>query len=94
MDYDEDKYISGDVLMDLISGRYTADRDKDEGGVSPLLALLVIAVGIFNIAKPDVAWYLEYGWRYKDAEPFDLALTANRFGGGFTVFLGAILFLA
>ena len=57
-------------------------------------ALLIIAVGIFNMVKPESAWYMEYGWRYKDAEPSDLALTVNRFAGGFAIFIGLIFLIS
>ena len=56
-----------------------------------LLILLLLAVGIFNTASPHTAWYLEYGWRYKDAEPSDMALTFSRLGGILAIIAAVIL---
>ena len=75
--YDDVTYADGFDLIDVLDdGR---PRQKDPKPVG--LALLLLAVGIFNVAAPRTAWYLEYGWRYKDAEPSDLALAANCIGG-------------
>ena len=63
-----------------------------ESSGNPLLGLLAIAVGIFNLAVPRTAWYLSYGWRFKDAEPSDAALALGRLGGGIAVFAGLLLF--
>lgn len=60
----------------------------------PLLAALLLAVGIFNTAAPQTAWWLEYGWRFKDAEPSDLALGANRILGVVLIFIGGVCLLA
>ena len=58
-----------------------------------MLVILLILVGIFNIALPDVAWYLQYGWRYKDAEPSDAALVFNRIGGVAAIIMAVIMML-
>ncbi|MBE6962450.1 MAG: hypothetical protein E7445_08365 [Ruminococcaceae bacterium] len=46
-----------------------------------LLILVLLAVGIFNTVSPHTAWYLENGWRFKNAEPSDLALGMTRLAG-------------
>ena len=51
-------------------------------------------MGIFNAAAPRAAWYLSYGWRYKDAEPSDAALVVARLGGAAAITAGVILLLA
>lgn len=76
-DYDENRYVSGDTLCDILEA--AVPEKKEPGNV--LLILLLLAVGIFNTVSPYNAWYLAYGWRYKDAEPSDLALGEARFGG-------------
>lgn len=91
-DYDPEArgYVPGDVLWDVLGLR--AEREKS--GPSPLLAVLLLAVGIFNTAAPQTAWWLEYGWRFKDAEPSDLALGANRILGVVLIFIGGVCLLA
>ncbi|MGN0250750.1 MAG: DUF6199 family natural product biosynthesis protein [Oliverpabstia sp.] len=51
-------------------------------------------MGAFNTAAPSVAWYLEYGWRYKNAEPSDLALGLNRVGGIIAIIVGILTLVA
>ena len=86
-DYDEDAYADGDTLCDVIAAGAPAPADPTNW----FLVLFLIAVGIFNAAAPETAWYLEYGWRYKDAEPSDAALTAARAGGIFAIFVGVCM---
>ncbi len=40
--------------------------------------LVLLFVGAFNAAWPTGAWYLEVGWKFRDAEPSDAALGWNR----------------
>ena len=86
-DYDPVRYTDGDTLIDLVNF-----QPPRESSGNPLLGLLVIALGIFNLAVPRTAWYLSYGWRFKDAEPSDAALVLGRIGGGIAVFAGLLLF--
>ena len=46
-----------------------------------VIIIVLVVVGIMSIASPSTVWYLEYGWRYKDAQPSDEAIAMNRFGG-------------
>ena len=90
-DYDPSAYVDGDVLLAVLgTDRATPER----GGGNPLLGLLIIALGIWGVAAPRSVWYLSYGWRYKDAEPSDMALVAERLGGGVAIVVGlALLFV-
>ena len=90
-DYDPSAYVDGDVLLAVLgTDRATPER----GGGNPLLGLLIIGLGIGGGAAPRSVWYLSYGWRYKDAEPADMALVAERLGGGVAIVVGlALLFV-
>ena len=85
-DYDPVRYTDGDTLIDLVNF-----QPPRESSGNPLLGLLVIALGIWNLAAPRTAWYLSYGWRFKDAEPSDAALVLGRVGGGAAVCIGLLL---
>ncbi len=76
-DYDEGLYVDGGILRDVIVEK--APNPSNPSKV--LVMILLIGIGAFNTAAPHAAWYLEYGWRYKNAEPSDLALGLNRAGG-------------
>ena len=69
----------------------TDRASPEESGGSPPLGLLLIALGIWGAAAPRSVWYLSYGWRFKNAEPSEAALLAERLGGGVAVVVGIIL---
>ena len=88
-DYDPKKYVDGDVLTDVLLEE--APKAPEHSGGNVIAIILLIALGLFNIAAPYTAWYLEYGWRYKDAEPSDLAIGFNRLGGVIAVVIAVVL---
>ena len=94
-DYD---YSSGytdplSLCYALTSPRET-ERAASSGSNHSFVALLLCGVGIFNLAVPKASWYLSYGWRFKDAEPSDAAITLSRIGGGIAVVIGVIMLIA
>ena len=58
------------------------------------LILVLLFVGGINTAFPQAAWYLETGWKIKDAEPSDAALTWNRVGGVVALIIAAVMIIA
>ena len=86
-DYDPVRYADGDFLLDLINFR----PEPEPSGISPLLLILLLAVGVFNLVSPRTAWYLSYGWRFKNAEPSDTALVLSRVGGVIAIVLALVL---
>ncbi|MCL2204556.1 MAG: hypothetical protein FWB88_11535 [Defluviitaleaceae bacterium] len=66
-----------------------------EGGVEVgllLLSLVIIAAGVLDVFKPEIGWWLTTGWRFKNAEPSDLALGVARFFGVLVAIIGVVLF--
>ena len=88
--YDETKYVRGDILVDVLETKATRQREK---GNNIFLAIILMAVGAFNAAVPQAAWFLKYGWRFKNAEPSDLALGINRGIGIAAVVIGLIMLI-
>jgi hypothetical protein len=88
-DYAEDRYVPGDTLVDVV--REKAPKKTNPGKIVGGLVLMVL--GLVNILAPKLSWYLGYGWRYKNAEPSDIALTLARIGGGIEIVAGIILLL-
>ena len=58
------------------------------------VSMFLFVVGFLGIAVPKAGWYLEYGWRFKNAEPSALALTVNRIGGGICILVAVVLLFA
>ena len=85
-DYDGVRYADGDTLMDLVS--YQPPRRSRGSGPA---GLLLLALGLFHLLSPRTAWFLSYGWRYRDAEPSDAALVFNRIGGVIALLVGVLL---
>ncbi len=86
-DYDETAYTDGDTLCQLV--RLGLPKGGPDGKV--LCALALMLLGLLHLAFPKAAWYISYGWRYKDAEPSDAALIFARIGGVAAMILGFLL---
>ena len=90
-DYNESLYVDGDTLCDVIVAAEDVYAPKAANPGKVFAIILLIGLGLMNIADPNIAWYLEYGWRYKNAEPSQLALAVNRISGVIAVIVGVIL---
>ena len=86
-DYDAGRYVDGQTLCDVIEER----APQTSSNTNVFLIFVLIAVGIFNTVWPRAAWYLEYGWCYKNAEPSDLVLGLNRVGGIIAIIVAVIM---
>lgn len=86
-DYDATRYVPGNVLLDVLMEGMPEGRERSG---HPFFGFLFIVVGILNVAAPQAMWYLSDGWKYKDAEPSDAALTWGRVGGVFAILIGVI----
>lgn len=87
-DYDPDKYVAGDVLWDVLG--LSVPTKSDGSGRYIGLGLILILLGAVHAIRPQTMWYLSYGWRFKDAEPSDLALFAERAGGIVAIVAGVV----
>lgn len=91
-DYDADRYVGGDVLCDILeAGAPRAKKEANPGQI--LLGIILVGVGLVNAIAPQIGWYLSEGWKFKDAEPSEMALGFGRGGGVFAVVIGAIVLL-
>lgn len=87
-DYNESRYIPGDTLVQALESQ----APRQEGGGNVLAGLLLLALGAWHTFSPYSAWYLSWGWRYKDAEPSDAALAFTRIGGITCIIFGLFAF--
>ena len=76
-DYENSHYADGHELHSVLE----KSIPRRTIGNKVILIILLLLIGVFNTLYPQAAWYLEYGWRYENAEPSSLALGLNRFGG-------------
>ena len=52
-----------------------------------------VDIGGINTACPQLTWYLDVGWKVKDAEPSEAALTWNRIVGVVLLVIAGIMIL-
>ena len=76
-DYDENHYVNGYTLYEVLEDSIATKSSSK----NIVVILLLIIIGILNVTSPYTAWYWEYGWRFKEAEPSDSALLLNRCAG-------------
>ena len=80
-------YADPMTLLSVINAR--SSRSERGGHVG--LGLLLLLLGVCMAVWPRAFWYLHTGWRFKDAEPSDLALGLNRTVGIILGIVGIIL---
>ena len=89
-DYDENLYAEGRTLMNVLEMQMP--RESEPKNV--LVIFVLLAIGIFNAVSPQTAWYLSDGWKYKDAEPSEMALGMTRFGGIVAIIIAVFMMFA
>lgn len=84
-----------DALGILVLGSPTADpgqRARPAG--MPLVGLILIAAGLVSALNPDLAFFLEIGWRMRDARPSEAYRVFSRILGVILVVVGLFLLFA
>lgn len=85
-DYDRERYVDGNTLCFVLKSAVPKSR------TFPLITVgLFIIVGLINVAFPQAAWYCSYGWRYRDAEPSEVALLVCRGTGVLALVIGIVM---
>lgn len=62
--------------------------------MSVFVGVLALILGVLFAIWPYLGWYLRLGWRLKDAEPSDLALSVDRILGVVLVIIGLVLIVS
>ena len=95
IDFDPESkgYISGIAMAWGIESAIEAAQSKKDGGYA-LPGILLLALGAWNAFAPRSAWYFSYGWRFRNAEPSDVALAVQTIGGVILLLVGGICLLA
>lgn len=58
------------------------------------IGLLLIVFGVIGATNPRISFYLNRGWRYRNAEPSDLYLGLARAGGFITIVVGVLMLMS
>ena len=92
LDFDFDKYPDGMTLQRVLE-RSPAAKHEEKSTKSWGIILFLLFVGSINTACPQLTWHLDVGWKVKDAEPSEAALTWNRIVGVVLLVIAGILIL-
>ncbi|GKX30673.1 hypothetical protein SH1V18_31530 [Vallitalea longa] len=63
----------------------------DINGSQLFFGFILIIIGIISIVNPEVTFFLNRGWMYKNTEPSELYLTLTKFGGVIICIIGVVL---
>lgn len=84
--FDFDRWPGALDLIDVL------DRDDlPEPKTGNPLGLLLIPLGVLQAVFPQAFWFINHGWKFKDAEPSELALGLGRAGGVLVAIIGLFL---
>ena len=92
LDFDFDKYPDG-MTLDRVLKRSPAAKHEEKSTKSWGIILFLLFVGSINTACPQLTWHLDVGWKVKDAEPSEAALTWNRGIGVVLLIIAGIMIL-
>lgn len=93
LDFDFDKYPDGMTLKRVLERSPSAKSEK-KSTKNVGLILFLLVVGVINTAWPQATWYLDVGWKVKDAEPSDAALIWGRVVGVALLIIAAVMMIA
>ncbi len=79
-----------DSIGKLVYGAASTEVERGAWTPSPA-GFILVAMGLLLIFRPRWAFFLDLGWRVKDAEPSDLYLAVAKIGGWAMVIAGALL---
>ena len=91
-DFDSGKYPDG-MTLDRVLKRSPAAKHEEKSTKSWGIILFLLFVGGINTACPQLTWHLDVGWKVKDAEPSEAALTWNRGIGVVLLIIAGIMIL-
>lgn len=93
LDFDFDKYPDGMTLKRVLERSPSAKNEKKSTKNVGLIFFLLV-IGVINTAWPQATWYLDVGWKVKDAEPSKAALIWGRVVGVALLIIAAVMMIA
>ena len=92
LDFDFDKYPDG-MTLDRVLKRSPSAKSEEKSTKSWGIILFLLLVGGINTACPQLTWYLDVGWKVKDAEPSEAALAWNRIVGVVLLLIAVVMMI-
>ena len=90
--YGPGAYLPGERISALVRDALedTAPVQRPSGA-RIFLAVVLLCSGALGLFSPKAAWLLEWGWRFKDAEPSGAVLFVNRVAGVVCIVAGFLV---
>lgn len=91
LNFDYSTHVDPLILLEVIKDAYHTNNkiNIEDAGIG----IILLMIGITDAAWPEKIWLLNWGWRYKNAEPSELAIGIYRVGGIIAVVIGLILII-
>lgn len=84
-----EQYVDGGVLENVIL-QYAASR-SNKNNAGKWAGIIAVLIGLWSLFFPRAAWFIEFGWRYRNAEPSGGALIFQRSAGVILLIAGIFL---
>lgn len=91
-DFDSGKYPDG-MTLDRVLKRSPSAKHEEKSTKSWGIILFLLFVGGINTACPQLTWYLDVGWKVKDAEPSEAALGWSRTVGVVLLIVAVVMMI-
>lgn len=82
-------YAEPDILKEALSQAAPSKRTPERTAI----IIVLILAGAITLAAPRFAWFIGYGWRFKDSEPGESTLIINRIGGAIAIIAGIAMII-
>lgn len=90
----EEKYISGYEICEFLQTVNSIDNeDNSFNSIWIIVGIICALFGVLYLKNPEKLWYLQHGWRYKNAEPSDTALSMYMYSGAILIIAGIVCFV-
>ena len=91
--YDPERYLPAELLLPLLAHQQAAmNRNNSGQDITAVLSfILLLTLGLWAIISPESMAYLRGGWRFKNAEPTEWAITMERITGIFFLIMALVM---
>ena len=91
LDFDYSAHVDPLILLEVIEDAYHTNNKTTHENVG--IGLILLIIGIVDAVWSEKIWFLNWGWRYKNVEPSELAIGVYRVGGIIAAVIGLILII-
>ena len=92
-DYDPERYLPAELLLPLLEHQQAAmSRNRSGLDITAILSfILLLCLGLWGVIAPESMAFLRGGWRFRNAEPTEWAISMERVTGIFFLIMALVL---